>query len=113
MDTQNLRTAPTFKLPDLLRPFFWEYDFDALIWEDDRELIIGRVLTSGDWNALIWLRSHAGDHSLREWIERHRGSGLSPQKLRFWELVLGLPHRQVNTWLSAERRKIWGKRVHP
>jgi len=59
------------------------------------------------------LRSHTGDHFLREWIERHEGGGLSPPKLRFWELILGLPHCQVNTWLTAERREIWGKRVNP
>jgi hypothetical protein len=113
MNTRNKPNVLKSKLPSLLRPFFWDYDFDSLSWEDDRELVIARVLSSGDWNALIWLRNHAGDHFLRKWIERHQGSGLSPQKLRFWELVLGLPHRQVNTWLAAEGRKIWGKRVNP
>lgn len=113
MNARNQKRALISKLPDLLRPFFWDYDFDSLSWEDDHELVIARVLSSGDWNALVWLRNHAGDHFLREWVERHQGGGLSPQKLRFWELVLGLPHRQVNTWLAAERRKIWGKRVNP
>jgi len=104
---------PTSKLPDMLRAIFWDYDFETLTWKHDRELIIKRILVSGDWNAVIWLRSHAGDQSLREWIERHRGDGLGPQKLRFWELILGLPHRQVNTWLAAERPKIWEKRTKP
>jgi len=101
------------KLPDFLRPFFWDYDFDFLSWEEDRELIVARILSSGDWKALTWLRSHTGDHFLREWIEHHKGDGLSPPKLRFWELVLGLPHRKVNTWLATERREIWGQRVNP
>jgi hypothetical protein len=101
------------KFPNMLRKFFWDYDFDNLCWEDDRELIIKRVLTSGDWHAVAWLRAHVRDHTLREWIERHQGDGLSPQQLRFWELVLGLPHRQVNAWLSAERRKVWERRVNP
>lgn len=103
----------TKKLPDKLRPFFWDYDFDNLTWENDGQLIIARLLTSGDWEAVTWLRSLAGDGCLREWIERHQGRGLSSQKLRFWELILGLPHRQVNVWLAAKRRRIWEKRANP
>jgi len=60
---------------------------------------------------VTWLRSCLGDRALRDWIERRQGRGLSPQQLRFWELILGLPHRQVNVWLAAEGRKIWEKRV--
>jgi hypothetical protein len=113
MNTRNREKPLVHKFPDFLRPFFWDYDFDSLSWGEDHELIVARILSSGDWNAMTWLRSHTGDHFLREWIERHEGDGLSPQKLRFWELVLGLPHHKVNTWLAAERQKIWEKRVNP
>lgn len=113
MNTRNRKIALIHKPPYFLRPFFWDYDFDSLSWEEDHELIVARILSSGDWNTLTWLRSHAGDHFLREWIERHEGGKLSPQKLRFWEIVLGLPHRKVNTWLADERREIWEKRVNP
>jgi len=95
----------------MLRALFWDYDFAALTWEDDRDLIIGRVLAAGTWEAVTWLRSRLGDRALRDWIERHHGRGLSPQQLRFWELIVGLPHRQVNRWLAAEGRQIWQERV--
>jgi len=98
-------------LPKRLRPFFWDYDFNALTWEEDRDLVIKRILTSGDWNAIIWLRSRIGDESLKEWIQQRQGDGLSPRQLRFWELVLGIPRRQVNGWLSMERRNSWEKRI--
>ena len=62
----------------MLRPLFWDYNFDTLTWEEDRELIISRVLISGSWDAVTWLRSRAGDQYLREWIERLQGKGLSP-----------------------------------
>jgi hypothetical protein len=100
-------------LPDRLRPFFWDYDFDALNWGEDRDLIIKRILASGDWNAITWLRSHIGDDSLKAWIQQHQGGGLNPRQLRFWELVFEIPHRQVNAWLSMERRSIWEKRNFP
>jgi hypothetical protein len=104
--------VPSSKLPKMLRRHFWDYNFDTLTWEEDRELILSRILISGGWDAVTWLRSRVGDQSLKEWIERLQGKGLSPLQLRFWELILGLPHQRVNTWLLSERRKIWEKRVN-
>ena len=116
MNRQDAKSAKSTKrprLPALLRPFFWDYDFKTLTWDDDRDLIIARVLASGTWEAITWLRVRLGDQALREWIERRRGRGLSPRQLRFWEVMLDLPHRQVNAWLQAEGRKIWDQRVNP
>jgi hypothetical protein len=106
-------SAHSSEFPPPLRPLFWDYDFEELRWEDDRDLIITRVLTLGGWNAVSWLRSRIGDSALREFLQRLNGGGLSPQRLRFWELILELPHRQVNTWLEAEERKIWENRLCP
>jgi len=100
------------RLPRKFKALFWDYPFHALTWKEDRDLIISRILTSGPWDAVVWLRSRVQDQSLKEWIQHHQGNGLSPQKLRFWEVILGLPHRQVNGWLSSERRKHWEERVH-
>ena len=110
MHCQDAKPAKATKrpgLPALLRPFFWDYDFKTLTWEDDRDLIIARVLASGTWEAITWLRACLGEQALREWIEHHCGGGFSPRQLRFWELMLNLPHHQVNAWLRAEGRKIW------
>ncbi|MBI4640767.1 MAG: hypothetical protein HY731_08740 [Candidatus Tectomicrobia bacterium] len=111
MDTQDQQDGSSSKLPGMLRALFWDYEFEELTWEYDRDLIIRRVLIDGTWDAVTWLRSCIGDIGLREWIKRHQGRGLSPKQLRFWELILGLPHRQVNAWLKAEERKVWDKRV--
>jgi uncharacterized protein DUF6922 len=81
-----------------LRALFWDYEFAALSCEDDRDLIMARVLISGDWAAVTWLCSHTGDRALREWLEQHHGGGMSPRRLRFWEVILELPHRRVNAW---------------
>ena len=110
MNQQRDRKPRTPKLPGVLKGLFWDYDFAALDWAADRNLIIGRVLTSGSWDAVTWLRSTLEDNALREWIEVHRGAGLSPQRLRFWELILELPHRQVTMWLAEEGRRIWDRR---
>jgi hypothetical protein len=97
----------------MLKTLFWDRDFYRLTWEDDRNFVIRRILTSGDWNSVKWLRLRLGDPNLREWIQLHRGAGLTSQKLRFWELILKIPRRRVNTWVAAESSKIWGKRANP
>ena len=113
MTKRDPGTKSPAKLPCLLRRFFWDYDIESLAWPRDRELIIGRVLTYVNWDAVTWLRSVAGDQALRQWIERYKGARMSPQQLRFWELILGLPHRSVNDWLEAQQRRLWDRRAHP
>jgi hypothetical protein len=98
------------KLPARLRPLFWDYRFGVLRWETDRELVIGRVLAHGDWNAIRWLRRRAGELVLKEWLMRRHGGGLPPEKLRYWQLILGLPRRTVDAWLRDPRRAVWDHR---
>ena len=105
------QNSPATALPEWLRPLFWEYDFSSLSWDGDRELITARILTSSNWKATRWLWDWLGDEELRSWIGRRQGRGLSPQQLRFWELLLKLPHRQVNSWLAARGPDSWERRA--
>ncbi len=99
------------RLPDFVRSLFWEYDDESLDWDRARDLIVRRVLSEGSWRAVMWLRSCVGDAELRRWIEAHEGRPLSPQQLRFWELILDLPQDCVNRWLQEEPRQIWANRT--
>jgi hypothetical protein len=103
----------TRTLPGPVRELFWDYEPRSLRWNRDRELIIGRVLASGPWETVKWLRARAGDEAIRDWIEKHEGRGLSPPQLRFWQLVLGIPSRRVDAWLRNEGRRVWDRRCHP
>jgi len=100
------------RLPAMLRPFFWSYDFAKLSWEKDSHLVTYQILTAGDWQATVWLRKRLGDAALRAWILERDGRGLSNRQLRFWELILDLPHRQVNAWLAQPERQLWENRLH-
>jgi hypothetical protein len=99
-------------LPQHLKPMFWDHQFARLTWEADSDLISSRILAAGDWRAVRWLRRSLGDEALRAWLERRRGAGLSSRQLRFWELVLDLPHHEVNAWLANPRRQVWEGRRH-
>ena len=103
--------ADSASIPDKLRPLFWDCDFERLQWPNDMDFITGRILTSGEWESLQWLRSKTGDAALREWLITHNGGGLSPERLRFWELILPIPHQMVNSWIMKESRSIWRQRA--
>lgn len=111
MTTPRARKRRGRKLPARLRPLFWEYRFGVLRWETDQELVIGRVLAHGDCAAIRWLRRRAGDAAVAEWLVRRRGGGLSPETLRYWQVILALPRRMVNAWLADPRRSVWDQRV--
>ena len=117
---QRDRTAPSdaeatgaADFPDPVKALFWDVDPGSLRWNQHRDFIIGRILSSGPWDAVQWLRRREGDGAVRSWIERHEGRGLSPKQLRFWELILGIPPDRVDPWVERERSGIWGRRTRP
>ena len=102
---------PSSRLPRSLKILFGDYEFRRLRWKEDQELIISRILSSGNWEEVCWLRSKLKDEELKIWIITHRGIDLSTPKLRFWELILNLSHRQVNLWLKNKGYSEWEHRV--
>lgn len=104
-------TRTDVELPEGLRRYFWEYDADRLSWESSRHTIVTRLLQSGGLDAVQWLRRHLSDEELREFLARRRGRGISPRRLRFWGLVLGLPRGEVDDWVAAQRSNPWQRRA--
>jgi hypothetical protein len=94
-------------LPREMRRFFWDCAFPRLRWETDRDFVIARLMERGDLPAMQWLRRRVGDAELRRWLVKHRGRSLSPRRLRYWELVLDVPHRRVTAWIEAQRHLPW------
>ena len=99
------------ELPELLRRYFWDYDPARLSWEKTRPTILGRLLQTGGWDAVRWLRANAGDDEIRAHLLRTRGRGLDPKRLRYWELVLDLPKEQVDAWVATARANPWYQRT--
>jgi len=110
MTSSSHRATASEPLPETLRVLFWEYDFEDLSWEEDRDLIFRRVLSEGPWEAVQWLRRRAGDSAVRHWIREHGGRPLSPRQLRFWQLILDLPEAEVDAWVETRRSDPWERR---
>jgi hypothetical protein len=100
-------------LPDWLHPYFWDVDFDSLSWQRHRDFILQRVLQTGSWDAVCWLRRTLGDGELRAWFLARKGARLEPRRLRFWQLVLRLPARTVDRWVASARDNPWLDRLAP
>jgi len=97
-------------MPELLRQLFWDCDYAQITWAGHRDFVVTRVLAHGNWEAIRWLRETVGDGALREYLMAHHGKGLAPRQLRFWEVVLGIPHRTVSAWLKEPGRTVWDRR---
>jgi hypothetical protein len=106
-----VQRAPSGGLPALLRSYFWEYDADRIRPGPDREIVMLRLMESGDQDAIRWLRAEYGDTSLAEFMTRRGARGLSEKRIRYWALLLGLPRDVVNAWLAALRTNPWYTRV--
>ena len=93
----------TERLPELLRPLFWDYKFESLGWPMSRDLVIARVLQNGGEDEIRWLRQVMKDAELAAWIRANHGDGLDPRRLRFWQLMLDLPEEEITRWIEALR----------
>jgi hypothetical protein len=100
------------KLPESLSMFFWDCDFALLSWENNRDAIISRLLEAGSWEALLWLRTKLGDRELSRWLVQRKGANLTPRQLRFWEVVLDLPHPEVTHWVVGASTSPWEGRLN-
>jgi hypothetical protein len=90
---------------------FWDYPAGAISPEADRDLLVRRVTAEGGWREMSLLRSRVGDQAIRDVIERTEARGLSPQRIRFWRLVLGLPARRADAWVRLARESTWARRA--
>lgn len=99
-------------LPAALRPLFWEYAFESLRWPTDRDLVIGRVLASGNDEAMLWLRGLLPEPELRGWLLSRQGAGMDPRRLRYWQQVLALPADVVDRWVERVKSEAWGRSGH-
>lgn len=97
-------------LPPAVRELLHDCDPATVSWDRHRTFLIDRILASGSWEAIRWLRRAAGDDAVRARIVESRGRRLSPRQLRFWQLVLDIPAGEVTAWLADPARQVWDRR---
>jgi hypothetical protein len=89
---------------------FWDYPGKPLSLDRDREMVIRRILAEGGLLHVRFIRRRVGDEAIRDVLLRSQARGLSPQRIRFWQLLLDVPARLANAWVRSARAGTWARR---
>lgn len=81
------------KLPEYLRSYFWDVDFDAMKIGESPMFVVKRVIDRGDSQALRWLNLHYSKDIIGKLLRESRD--LSAKTATFWADFLGLNHSEV------------------
>ncbi len=73
-------------LPEMLKEYFWDCDFDELSLEKYAFFITERILNFGDMTSLGWLLDRINEKLLMEVVEKSRN--LSKKTRNYWEIML-------------------------
>jgi len=95
-------------LPELLRPLFWEIDFDRLRLPERETYVIERVLEYGDLPAVRWLEKTFPSKRIAQVVRQSRA--LSLRSANFWARMLDIPLEEIrclSTSFQQEHRVIW------
>ena len=95
-------------LPEFLRKYFWDVDFDKLIMRRHRSYVLRRILDHGDQEAVAWMRRNFDGSEIRQCVTSARD--LSRKSANYWALVLDVPRerlRCLNRRSLQEPKTIW------
>lgn len=81
------------KLPEFLRPYFWDVDFEELDGQKDAFFITKRVLDRGTTQALSWVISQYGVDKIRQVVTSTRD--LDRSTANFWADMLVINREEV------------------
>lgn len=85
---ENTRDNSCREIPESLRPFFWDVDFDGLSLRDFSYFIIARLMEHGDEGAMRFLMLAFSRRELGEVLKTSRS--ISRRSQKFWALILDL-----------------------
>ncbi len=95
------RSSEGERLPEFLRPLFWDTDFDRLRIPGHERYIIERILELGDDRAIRWVWRTFGPEEIARTVRRSRV--ISPNTASLWALLLGIPRRSIRCFSKPFR----------
>jgi len=94
------------RLPERLRPLFWDYDIEDLHLANDLDHVLLKVLAYGRPEHIEWARRRIGDAGITRWIAARRGRGLTLAQMLPW-----VPRRTARRWQAADPNSVlWENR---
>lgn len=80
-------------LPDFLRPYFWDVEFEKIELTKNSQLIVKRVLDRGNLHDIRWLIKTYGKNEIKKVVMGTRD--LARPTGNFWADILGVDKTQV------------------
>lgn len=74
------------KLPDMLRKYFWDCDFDGIDMNSHDIFIAERILNFGDMAAVEWLMSKKDSEFFKQLVRNSRN--LDRKTRNYWKIIL-------------------------
>lgn len=96
------------RLPEFLKKYFWEIDFENLNLEKRRVYILKRILEYGDEEAVAWMWGNFTEDEIKNILYNYRG--LSLKSANFWAVIVGVKKKDVkclNKSLREIQRQFW------
>ncbi len=81
------------RLPEILRPLFWDADWNCIDFQRNRTAIIERVLNLGNEEQLTWLLKNVAEEEIRSVVSSSRR--LSRKTARCWQNYFGLKEEEM------------------
>ena len=83
----------TNKLPEFLKPYFWDVDFEKMDGVQYPLFVISRVIDKGDTNALRWILKNYSKEQITNTLKISRE--MSHQTAKFWSKMLSINEEEV------------------
>lgn len=81
------------KLPEFLRPYFWDVKFEDVDIQKNPPFVLKRIIDRGNTRALMWAMRRFTLNDVQNLITSSRD--LSARTANFWAYVLGIDPKRV------------------
>ncbi len=81
------------RLPEFLKPYFWDVDFSVLNTESHQNFILKRVIDRGNTPALRWTLARFPLEAIKEIVFQSRD--ISRKTANFWAKIFSLDPKAV------------------
>lgn len=96
------------KLPEFLKKYFWDVEFEKIALKKRRVYVLRRILEHGDEEAVSWMWKNFKKSEIKNVLSNYRG--YSQKSANFWALLLNVPSEEVlclKKHSSRDRKRIW------
>ena len=96
------------KLPDFLRPYFWDVDFEAVDPALKSEFVVQRLLDKGNLKAVKWATDNFSSELIRRVLRTRPDFSL--KNASFWSLLYQVPLAEVKCFQEpyrTTRKTLW------